>query len=145
LIKQIQRKRERVTFFGAIDIKSGQLSAKTAKVGNAKSFKRFLKKILFDFNSRGKITIVLDNVRFHHANLLKPFLEKNKNRLQLLFLPAYSPDLNPIEHLWWFVRKRITHCRSFDNLIERKKFFWQMLSHYMKPNEEIKRLCIVNY
>ena len=43
---------------------------------------------------------LFDNVRIHHAKLLKPFLDENKDRLELMFLPAYSPELNLIEGLW---------------------------------------------
>jgi len=50
--------------------------------------------------------LVFDNVRFHHAKALKPFLEKNKDKTELMFLHAYSPDLNPIERVWWYMRKK---------------------------------------
>ena len=40
--------------------------------------------------------MILDNVRIYHAKLLKPFLDENKDRLELMFLPAYSPELNLI-------------------------------------------------
>ena len=45
----------------------------------------------------GKIVIILDNAKIHHAKLLKEFLEENRNRLELVFLPSYSPHLNKIE------------------------------------------------
>jgi putative transposase len=44
--------------------------------------------------------MVLDNARVHHAKLIQPFLEHNKDRLELMFLPPYSSDLNMIEGLW---------------------------------------------
>ena len=43
--------------------------------------------------------MIFDNVRIHHTKLLKPFLDENKDRLKLMFLPAYSPELNLIEWL----------------------------------------------
>lgn len=45
---------------------------------------------------KGKIVMVLDNARIHHAKLLQPFLLENKDRLQLEFLPSYSPKINLI-------------------------------------------------
>ena len=53
----------------------------------------FLKKVLAQY-PEGKIVMILDNARIHHAKLLKPFLDENKDRLELMFLPAYSPELN---------------------------------------------------
>lgn len=85
--------------------------------------------------------MVLDNVRYHHAKLLKPFLEKNKHRIELLFLPPYSPDLNPMERIWWFMRKKITHNRFLESLQERVKKFWMLFSTFKKPNEQCRALC----
>ena len=42
--------------------------------------------------------IVLDNASFHHSPTTLKLVEEAG--FHLLFLPAYSPDLNPIEHLW---------------------------------------------
>jgi len=30
---------------------------------------------------------------------------KIKHRIELIFLPSYSPDLNPVERVWWLMRK----------------------------------------
>jgi len=53
---------------------------------NAETFLRFLKNVLIRY-PQGKIVMVLDNVRIHHAKLIHPFLEEQKNRLELLFPP----------------------------------------------------------
>ena len=50
--------------------------------------------------------MLLDNVRYYHAKRLKPTLERYKHRIELIFLPPYSPDLNPVERLWWLMRKK---------------------------------------
>lgn len=88
--------------------------------------------------------MILDNVRYHHATYLKPFLNKNKERLELLFLPAYSPDLNPMERVWWYMRKKITHNRYTDTLNERVKHFWKLFSTFQKHNTFIPNLCNIN-
>lgn len=146
LIEQKQYKRERLTLFGAVDPVSGQVIVQRSKKGNALSFKKYLKKILRYYrNIKGKIHMILDNVKFHHAKILKPFLEKNKDKIELVFLPAYSPDLNPIERVWWYMRKKITNNRYVDTLENRMKEFWKMFSHYQKPNQTIVDLCNLNY
>ena len=115
-----------------------------ADKGNYQSFKKHLKKILWVYRDADKIILILDNVRYHHAKLLEKFLSKYE-KIELLYLPAYSPDLNPIERAWWYMRKKITHNRYLVNLEERKIKFWLMFSHYQKPNMEVLRVCNVNY
>lgn len=145
-IKQKQSKRERVTIFGAVNTVSGEFIAKKAEKGNTITFKRFLKKILHQYkNNHGKIHIVLDNVRYHHAKKLKPFLEKNKDKISLIFLPPYSPDLNPVERVWWYMRKKITHNRYTTTLYERLKVFWKLMHPFNTPNDFIKNLCNISY
>jgi len=143
-IEAKQNKRERQTFFGCVDTASGKVIVKRAERGNAKTFKIFLVKIIHEFKGK-KIILVLDNVRYHHAKLLKPFLENNKDKLELIFLPPYSPDMNPMERVWWYMRKKITHNRAVESLKMRIKKFWQMFSYFTKPNQEIVKLCNITF
>jgi transposase len=76
-IEQKQYKRERITLFGAVNPISGEVIVQQAETGNAITFKKYLKKVIKHYcKTKGKIHMILDNVRFHHAKLLKPFLEK---------------------------------------------------------------------
>jgi transposase len=43
--------------------------------------------------------MILDNLRVHHAKKVKAWVEEHKDRIELFYLPAYSPDLNPDEYL----------------------------------------------
>jgi transposase len=45
-------------------------------------------------------TIIMDNASFHRKDALLELIKKARRRINLLFLPAYSPDLNPIEKSW---------------------------------------------
>jgi len=139
-----QNKRERQTAFGSLNIRTGQMTISFADKGNYQTFKRHLKKILNSYKNAGKIIIILDNVRYHHATLLKDFLKLHE-KLELLYLPAYSPDLNPVERAWWYMRKKITHNRYINSLKERKEKFWRMFSYYLKPNQVMLNLCVLNY
>jgi len=69
------------------------------------------------------MTVVLDNARYQRCALVKTCAEKLK--IELLFLPTYSPNLNLIERLWKFVKKQCLYAKyypdfhSFTTAIER--------------------------
>lgn len=52
-------------------------------------------------NAGRKVYVILDNLRVHHAKILRKWLEKEKikERIVVKYLPAYSPELNPDEYL----------------------------------------------
>ena len=66
-----------------------------------------------DQNPGKTIRIVLDNFRSHHSKLVAETAELLD--IQLIFLPPYSPDLNPIEFIWKSV-KRIVSINSEEDL-----------------------------
>lgn len=140
LIPMIQRKRERLTLLGSVNIINGEVIVKMAERGNALTFKKYLKSLLRHYCGK-KILMILDNVRYHHAKKLKRFLELHKDRMELMFLPPYSPDLNAMERVWWYMRKSITHNRACLTMKERKKAFWKLFSEFQKPNDFITDLC----
>lgn len=129
---------------GSYNLGTGQITVSFYDRGNAQSFKKHLKKVLYTYRQHSKIIMVLDNVRFHHARLLKHWLA-GRPKLELVYLPPYSPDLNPVERAWWYMRKKITHNRYLYTLEERKKAFWKMFSHFQKSNDELLQVCEINY
>lgn len=64
---------------------------------NVDIFKRFLERLIKD--AQKKIFLIVDNLRVHHAKMLTEWLESNKNHIELIFLPSYSPERNPDEYL----------------------------------------------
>lgn len=46
-----------------------------------------------------KIYLILDNLRVHHSKLVKEWLEENKEKIAVFYLPSYSPEKNPDEYL----------------------------------------------
>lgn len=57
----------------------------------------FLKRLIKDSNK--KVFLVVDNLRVHHSKILKEWLLENKDKIEIFYLPSYSPDRNPDEYL----------------------------------------------
>ena len=64
---------------------------------HAELFITFLERLTA--SSEKKIFLILDNLRIHHAKLVKAWVEEHPTQIALFYLPAYSPDLNPDEYL----------------------------------------------
>ena len=56
--------------------------------------------------------LILDNKSIHNKKLVSSI--SKKYNCNALFLPPYSPDLNPIEHVWGFIKRKIRSFCSFD-------------------------------
>lgn len=57
----------------------------------------------------GPITLVLDNARYQRNDVVKRLAQELG--IELLFLPAYSPNLNRIERLWRFTKRKAVYGR----------------------------------
>ncbi len=92
--------------FAAIDYATGHVVHREKEELDTGAFQRFLLDILESF--KGQIVIVLDHARIHHAKMIQPFIKKYP-RLQFVFLPKYSPELNPIEGLWRWLKHDVVN------------------------------------
>jgi transposase len=64
---------------------------------NSETFKGFAERLVR--GKRRKVFLILDNAKTHHGKILTEWAEENKTRVALFYLPPYSPDLNPDEHV----------------------------------------------
>ena len=137
--------RKSIALFGAVNIRRGRLLTQFEKKFNAITFQSFLENLLKHSGSGSRfMVIILDNARYHHATLIKTFLQKYRKRLRLEFLPPYSPELNPIERVWKLTRRLCTHNEYFPNLTAIQEAVSERLSMWENPNEALRKLCCIN-
>jgi len=106
---------EKLSVFGAYNKNDDRIIITTSTYFNAVAFKRFINHLLDRVKlKQKKILLIVDNARYHRAKELKDFFYKIKDKLELFFLPPYSPDLNLIETEWRETRRNATHNRYFE-------------------------------
>ena len=90
-------KKFRINMISAITNTGKSMFALYDEAINTDCFLEFLQKAID--TSQTKIYMILDNLRVHHAKVVKQWVEQHKDEIELFYLPAYSPDLNPDEYL----------------------------------------------
>lgn len=105
--------RERINIHGAIDLENGQTRMIEVETVDAVSTIRLLESIEALYPLLALIHVILDNARYHHARLVHNWLAQPGRRIQLHFLPAYCPHLNPIERLWGLMHSHVTHNKCY--------------------------------
>ena len=105
--------RQRINIHGAIDLATGQTRMVEVETVDALSTIRLLESIENAWPMLALIHVFLDNARYHHAKLVKEWLNQPGRRIKLHFIPAYCPHLNPIERLWGLMHKHVTHNKCY--------------------------------
>jgi transposase len=73
---------------------------------NAQSVGRLVEP-LESHQPEGRIILICDHARYNHARLVRDYLGTTDCRVEILFLPSYSPNLNLIERLWGFMKDQV--------------------------------------
>lgn len=88
-----------------------------------------------------KHLIIADNVSYHKNQGGKEYpLPEN---IELFFLPAYSPDLNPIERLWKYFKDEFLNNNLFKNLVEIKENVYEGLKSIINSLDLVKNICSI--
>jgi transposase len=125
--------RKRLNLNGALSIKDKTAIVLEEETINADATINLLEAI-GKKQKHGKVYMILDNARYHHAKVVRRWMLHHP-RFKFLFLPAYSPNLNLIERLWRFFHQQVTYNRYFETFQEFKNTtlaFFTNLKHYEK-------------
>ena len=81
-----------------------------------KQFLNFIKRVDQKYDdSIKKIFLILDNASIHKSNTVKETLDRYHPRIQLVFLPTRSPELNLIEIRWMWMHRQAINNSTFEN------------------------------
>ncbi len=132
-----QHKFENTYLFGAFSPSNGNSFVLELPFCNTQTFQIFLNEFSKQEPTELKV-MVLDNGAFHKSkSLIIP------HNIILLFLPPYSPELNPAEKVWWLLKREFV-CQTFENMDDLNKHIGKSLKKIIKT-ETIKSLCSYEY
>jgi transposase len=86
------------------------------------------------------IRVVLDNASYNHSKEVKAWLACDDCRVELVYLPAYAPNLNLIERFWWLFKKTAIYNEYFPTFAEFKaavEGFFARLDEYRTEIESL--------
>jgi len=129
-------KRKGYKVFGLIDYFSGRLFYK-AHAGrfNSESYAAFLLDILAQ--TQQHVVVIQDGARYHTSKAMQQFFDAHADRLTIEPLPAYSPDFNPIEHLWKKIKQEATHLKYFPEFADLQAEVDRALLFFAQTPDEI--------
>ena len=99
-------------------------------------FLKFLSKLIYKQDK--KICLILDNHKVHHAKKTRAWIEKHKSQIELFFLPAYSPELNPDELLNQTIKQKIMRKPPPKNHKQLKTMVRSCVYSLQKSSQTIK-------
>lgn len=135
--------RDRVNINGALDIEDLDFRFTSDKSINAQSTIKLFRKLERANPLAKSIYVITDNAKYYRAKLVKDYVENS--RIKLMFLPAYSPNLNIIERLWKFFHKKITinkYYEKYSDFRDNCLLFFRKLKKY---KIELKTLLTDNF
>jgi transposase len=103
---------------------------------NATILIRFFKRLIQ--SASRKVFLILDNLRVHHAKVVREWLAKQVEHLEVFYLPSYSPELNPDECLNADLKKAVTSKAPARSKGQLKKATVAHLRKLSKSPERIK-------
>lgn len=134
----VSPQRDRVVFYGALNLHTGQEHALMTEKMNQLTTATFVEYLLSLYPDR-PVLIIGDRASWHKGKPLQALLAANP-RLHIFYLPPACPELNPQEHVWSAVRRAVNHATNFAQLAStflftlRRTWFHPILfDHYAPP------------
>ncbi len=121
---------------GAVNYHSGQTVVITRKRKTREQIAQLLELLLLQHPSQ-TIYLAWDNADTHSGGQVDQIVRAAAGRLVLLYLPTYSPWLNPIEMLWRHFRREVTHCELFTSVKELLKATADFFDRYNQTPQKI--------
>jgi transposase len=137
--------RKRININGAMNAQHPEeVTIIEADTINAQATQKLFERLLQRYQEKDTIYILADNARYYSSQILKEWLEQNP-KIQLLHLPPYSPNLNLIERLWKFMRKKVINLHYYKEFEAFRSAVLNFFEHIGQYKDDLKTLITPNF
>jgi len=142
--------RSRVNLNGAYDVSNGDVIVMPSKSVNSDSTIELFDKMLETYDDiNGDLYCISDNARYYKSYVIQDALKKERyKRIKMIFLPPYSPNLNPIERVWKFFKKEVMENKFYPTFKEFKEAIELFFQKEIKEDgmkEKLRRFASDNF
>ncbi|WP_166156882.1 transposase [Neochlamydia sp. AcF84] len=124
----------------AVCPRSGQAEGMILPFLNSQGVEILLKQVSQSLPASSHALLILDRASYHTSKTLKV-----PSNIHLLFLPPYSPELNPVENLWHYLRSHFWSNRIYRGYKELEKMAIASWRKVCLQEKRMKSLCAVSY
>jgi len=145
--KEIQSNtgRRRININGAMNAhQPEEVTIVEAETINAQATQALFEKLLEKYHDKDTIYVLADNARYYTNKALKDWLNQH-TKIRLIHLPPYSPNLNLIERLWKFMRKKVINLHYYKEFDDFRRAILQFFHHIGQYKEELRSLMTPNF
>lgn len=137
--------RNRMNINGAMNaLQPEEVTVVESECINAQSTQELFEKLLRKYPGKKTIYIIADNAKYYSNATLREWIEKNP-KIKLLHLPPYSPNLNLIERLWKFMRKKVINLHYYPQFDEFKQAIRDFFENIQQYKDELRSLITPNF
>ena len=129
-IMSVETKHERINMISAITGRGRLRFMIYDGAMNQKLMINFMRRLIKDVGR--KVFLILDNLKVHHGKLVAAWLEQNKDKIEVFFIPPYSPEINPDEYLNHVLKKNVhsgIRPRTKPDLHHKTESFLRKMQH----------------
>jgi transposase len=107
--------RDRVNINGAYNILDAEVIVTSSDTVNTQSTLELFDTLIKNYgHNSGNLYCISDNATYYKSRILQEALKTEKySRIKMIFIPAYSPNLNPIERVWKFFKKEVMENKFY--------------------------------
>jgi transposase len=133
---------EKATYYSAVCLETGEVEAMAMPVlgnTNAASSVAFLQQLRA--KHPGPLVVIWDNGPAHHGPEIREYLTTPQLQLRLVALPGYSPDFNPDEAIWDWIREDVTANTCFGTATKVREKVDAFFAELSERAAEVQRRC----